>query len=166
MTSATEEVVNLIPELPRQLTSQITYALTTHRKMRSERNIINQVTKLVNIGVQELPRMARPADRHHRASDQPIRIGEACIHPVTQQIVLHPRHRTLRTFEMPQLGQNFIRILGRSIKEGCYHPIILPDIQPTRNHSTSSQIIGIPAPMHLPKYSSRALVGVPSGSSR
>ena len=166
MTSATEEVVDLIPELPRQFTGQIADTLTTHRKMRSERNVIDQVTKLVNIGVQELPRMARPADRHHRASDQPIRIGEACVHTITQQIVLHPRHRRLRAVYMPQFGQNLIRILGRSIKEGGHHPVILPDIQPARDHSTSSHIIGIPAPIHLPKYSSRALVGVSSGSSR
>ena len=166
MTSATEEVVDLIPELPRQFTGQIADTLTTHRKMRSERNVIDQVTKLVNIGVQELPRMARPADRHHRASEQPIRIGEACVHPVTQQIVLYPRHRTLRASEMPQFGQNIIRILGRSIEEGCHHPVILPYVQPARPHNTSSHIIGLPEPIHLPKYSSKALVGVPSGSSR
>lgn len=166
MTSATEEVVDLIPELPRQFTGQIADTLTTHRKMRSERNVIDQVTKLVNIGVQELPRMARPADSDDGASEQSIGIGEAGVHLVTQKIALHPRHRMLRTAYMPQLAQDVIHIIGRCIEEGSHSPIVLADVQSAGPHNTSSHIIGIPAPMHLPKYSSNALVGVPSGSSR
>ena len=167
MTSATtHELVNLLPILPCQLSTQVSHSLATHRKEGTHYDIIHQVAKLMGIGVRKFSRTARMTDCHHRFPQYPIRIGEAGVHLVPSQIHLNPCHRMLWASYIPQLIHDDFLILCRYIEKGCNIPRIVRYIYTTHPHSISSHIIGVPAPMHLPTYSSNALVGVPSGSSR
>lgn len=167
MTSATtHELVNLLPILPCQLSTQVSHSLATHRKEGTHCDIIHQVAKLMGIGVRKFSRTARMTDCHHRFPQYPIRISEPGVHLVPSQIHLNPCHRMLRTSYIPQFRHDHILILCLRIEKGCNIPIVKWYIHSAHPHSTSSHITGVPAPMHLPTYSSNALVGVPSGSSR
>lgn len=167
MTSATTKVImNFSPVLPRQLTTQITHSLTTHRKIGTECNVIYQMAQLMSIRVQELPWTARTTYGHHRLSQDPVRICKAGIQLVPSQIHLHPCQSMLRASYIFQFIDNYSLILCCRIEKGCNIPFVKWYIYTTHLHSTSSHMTGVPAPIHLPTYSSNARVDVPSGSSK